>query len=120
MVKKAPAKKTYEDISEVDGVVLYATYTDNAPMKRVEARFEVQNTNSIAVEVLLTVEGLLSGGKPTPKQKKHKPVIIPPNESKRLGMWQAPGALNTTWKWQEPNKGSSAVVSEMEGVFLSR
>ena len=244
MAKKAPAKKNYEDVSEVDGrsksiycfppricsrtpmgypdpprfgaphqcslgtvacyamltcallmtsshaegVILFVTYTDNAPMKRVEARFEVENSKAVPVEVQLMVEGqsdnsvtphtptlstenlledtagllhpllhprkggeathqrplgaaacgsrflltlrfaddviafegFLSGGNPMTKQKKHKPIVIPPNGSKRLGMWQAPGALNTTWKWREPDENPDVVVVEMEGVFLSR
>jgi hypothetical protein len=86
----------------------------------VEARFEVENTKTMDIVVELEVTMLLGSGKESAKQKLHKPTVVKPGQVKRLGLWQAPGALETTWKWREAEEEVKPIIQELEGVFLSR
>jgi hypothetical protein len=104
----------------VDGVLLFVVYTDNVPMRRVEGRFEIENTKPEPIVVELEVTMMLASGKASAKQKQLRPVLLAPGQVKKLGLWQAPAALETTWKWKEAVTPDKPVVHEMDGVFLSR
>ena len=107
-MKEDTKPKAVEDVCDVDGVFMRATYIENKALKCVQGRFSVHNSLDHNVVVQLNVK-CIGKSLEEVKGKKANPVVVKPGATTKLGMWAAPAALMINWEWakEEPKKKKS-------------